>query len=164
MGYMSIEHLYKCPDFFLIQDQICAMEKIHGTSTWIFTDGFKFEYHSGAETTESFGKLFDKDFINEELKKILREYNWVTIKVHGEAYGSKQQKMKDTYGDILKFIVFDIKINNNDSEFFLNVHQAEEIASRLKQEFVSYCIGPNTPEWIEEQTNLPSVQAERNGM
>ena len=163
MGYITIEHLYKHPEFFLLGGQICVMEKIHGTSTWISSNGSVSQYHSGGETEESFGKLFDKDQINQELKKILLENNWKTIRVHGEAYGGKQQKMKDTYGDKLKFIVFDILVSDS-SEYFLDYIQAEKIAARLNLEFVHYCIGPNTAEWIEEQTNLPSVQAERNGM
>lgn len=65
------------------------------------------------------------------METIAKLNNWKNIKVHGEAYGAKQQKMVKTYGKILKFIVFDIRVENQDgTEYFLNIPEAEEIASK----------------------------------
>src|SRR5436190_884226 len=67
MGYISIEHLYKSPDFFQIKDEIVYMEKIHGTSAWIAMNitetGTNINYHPGGETSKTFEALFDKNFI-----------------------------------------------------------------------------------------------------
>lgn len=169
MGYMTIEHLYKCPDFFKIDSEIVYMEKIHGTSTWInmniTEEGVNMNYHPGGETSKTFDALFDKPFIENELKSILDENKLVGIRIHGEAYGGKQQKMMATYGNVLKFIVFDVKIYSTAKDsIFLNLKDAVAITNRLKLEFVPYVIGPNTPEFAQIQTDLPSVQAERNGM
>jgi hypothetical protein len=164
MGYMSIEHLYKHPDFFKLVEKICVMEKIHGTSTWIEAKGANYLYHSGGETSDKFRNLFNQQFINNELSKICGEQSLSMIRIHGETYGHKQQKMKDTYGDVLRFVVFEVKVIDQYGEYWLNVSDAEKIAARLKLDFVPYVVGPNTIDFIEKQTNLPSVQAEKNGM
>lgn len=161
---MSIEHLYKHPDFFKLVDQICVMEKIHGTSTWIEKKGAKYLYHSGGETSKKFCELFDQKSIEDELTKICEERSLSLIRIHGETYGAKQQKMKDTYGDILKFVAFEVRVADSNGDYWLNVSDAEAITKRLKLDFVPYKIGPNTIGFVEEQTNLPSVQAEKNGM
>jgi hypothetical protein len=184
MGYEHIEHLYKHPEFFKTYKEAYALEKIHGTSTWIdfankkrITDiekgveiaaenkqsieDFKLTFHSGGEKTETFAALFDQEFLKQELFKIVLQNNWHWIRVHGEGYGGKQQKMFDTYGPVLKFIVFDIKING---EHFLDIAQSEKIAQVLNLEFVHYEIGPCTPEWFDQQTKIHSIQAIRNGI
>lgn len=179
MGYMHIISLYKYPDFFDLFKEIYAMEKIHGTSSWIiFETGSNLEprYHAGGEKPETFKQLFDHAFIKDELMKIANENKWTKIKIHGECYGGKQQAMHQTYGDKLKFIVFDVFVQDaNTSQdanaaqdanasHFLDIPYAEKIATILKLEFVDYARGPNTPEWIEQQSNLQSVQAIRNNM
>ncbi len=167
MGYISIIHLYKCKEFFTLfkDQQICAMEKIHGTSTHILLKHGDIKYHSGGETQKSFSGLFDKEFIFAELNAIMKEYAWSNIKVHGEAYGHKQQKMSATYGPKLKFIVFDIRVNTDTpGDHFLDVADAEKITHRLRLEFVPYEIGPNIPSWLEAQATKESAQAVRNGM
>ena len=50
--------------------------------------------------------MFDENFLKEKFKEIGID----KIIVYGEAYGGKQQGMRATYGDKLKFIVFDVKI------------------------------------------------------
>ena len=165
MGYMHIITLYKCPEFFELFTEIYAMEKIHGTSTWLVYSSNNISYHSGGEKTNAFRAIFNDDFLNSQLEIIATLNNWAKIKVHGEAYGAKQQRMSARYGNILKFIVFDIHVENQDgTSYFLNIPEAEEIASKLNLEFVHYVKGPNTATWIEEQANLESVQAIRNGM
>ena len=86
------------------------MEKIHGTSTWItYENNSTFlKYHSGGENAVNFRALFDDESLKTHLAKIAEENNWSMMKIHGECYGAKQQKMRTTYGNALKFIVFDI--------------------------------------------------------
>lgn len=161
MGYMHIISLCKWPEFFQAFQQVYAMEKIHGTSAWItLTDTNEIFFHSGGESAANFTALFDQEKLKRDLITIKTENNWTQVKVHGEAYGAKQQGMGKTYGPNLKFVVFDVNIDNK----FLDVKAAEDIAQRLGLEFVHYEIGPNTPEWIEAQANLDSVQSVRNGM
>jgi len=147
--------------------EVYAMEKIHGTSTWItFKFGRKMAFHSGGENYENFKALFDETLLETNLSKIASENNWVSIKIHGEAYGGKQQRMSKTYGTKLKFIVFDIFVTSTDKQIpakYLDVPDAEKLALELGLEFVSYVKGSNTPVWIEEQSAVESIQAIRNG-
>lgn len=161
MGYMHIISLYKWPEFFKAFPQVYAMEKIHGTSTWItLTTSNELIFHSGGEPTDKFTALFDKDKLYTSLLKLKTENNWSIVKIHGEAYGGKQQGMSKTYGPKLKFIVFEVCHDGQ----FVDVPAAEGIAKQLDLEFVHYEIGANTAEWVEAQSNLDSVQAVRNGM
>ena len=167
MGYIHIESLYKLPIFFKQFKEVFAMEKIHGTSSWItFETNHDLNYHSGAETTDNFKALFDDKHLQDNLMKISIENNWNKIKIHGEAYGGKQQGMSETYGNKLKFIVFDIFVVDNNEEIqdkFLNIPEAEKIAIELGLEFVYYKKIKNTPELIEEEAEKESIQAIRNG-
>lgn len=163
MGYIKIWHLYKVKEFFKFKE-IYATEKIHGTSTWVYLKNGLLHFHCGGETDKTFNPLFDKDFLLSELLTIAKENNWQSIKIHGEAYGGKQQAMSKTYGNQLKFITFDIRVDMDlPTDKFLNILDAEIMAKRLGLEFVAYEIGPCTVEFIEDQMVKPSVQAIRNG-
>jgi hypothetical protein len=161
MGYMHIKLLHKYPDFLKLFQQIYALEKIHGTSAWLtYTKGQHIQYHSGGSDIKDFMLLFNSDELEKELDKILDEYSKDSIRIHGEAYGGKMQKMWKTYGSKLKFVALDVFMCDK----FLNVEDAEAVVKRLNLEFVDYVCGPNTIEFIEEQTNRDSIQAIRNGM
>lgn len=173
MGYMHITPLYKLPDFFELFKEVYAMEKIHGTSTWVTYDisAPELKYHSGGEKLEKFKALFNHGSLQNDLTKLAIENNWSIIRIHGECYGNKQQKMSKIYGNKLKFIAFDIYItkinnitNNDKQSYFLDVPDAEKISKLLGLEFVDYVKGPNTPDWIEEQSKMQSIQAIRNGI
>lgn len=86
------------------------------------------------------------------------------MKVHGEAYGGKQQKMADTYGPKTKFVVFDVYVEDETKKYFLNLTEAEAVAAQLGLEFVHYIKSVNTPEAIENETIRESIQAVRNGI
>lgn len=164
MGYLKIFNLYKCKDISIFPE-VCAMEKIHGTSVYLFLKNNKVNYHSGGETTLAFEAIFNKDFILSELLTIAKENSWSNIRLHGEAYGGKQQKMAETYGPVLKFIGFDIMIDVGlPTQRWLDLLVAEQLVYRLGLEFVPYNIGPSTAEWLDAQANLDSVQAVKNGM
>lgn len=206
MGYIHIESLYKCPDFFENFKEIYCMEKIHGTSTWIKYErdqrprgssanrmpifdllnnpkdyqvdhasldlpvGFanhKLIFHSGGEPGPLFKELFNEEHLLGRLNEMAEINNWSVIKIHGEGYGGKQQGMKETYGCELKFVAFDVYVENCDkatNSKFLDVPDAENLVINLGLEFVHYIRGPNIPEWIEQQSNCKSIQAVRNGM
>lgn len=182
MGYEHIEHLYKHSEFFKNFQKAYALEKIHGTSTWIdfvnkhrinelkkgsideakqSINDFTLSFHSAGERQDTFSALFNHEFLRQILFQIVTENDWHRIRIHGEGYGGKQQKMSDTYGPILKFIVFDVKVNDTK---FLDIAVSENIAKILNLEFVHYEIGNCSPEWFDEQTKTQSIQAIRNGM
>ncbi|AGD92858.1 hypothetical protein LBA_00940 [Megavirus lba] len=168
MGYMHIESLYKCPEFFELFSKVYCMEKIHGTSTWIYFDPKQpIRFHSGGENSVAFKNIFDEFFLTNKLLQIACDNNWSLIKIHGEGYGGKQQGMSKTYGDMLKFIVFDIYVESVDPSVapkFLNVPDAEKMATELNLEFVYYVCIENNPKLIEQESDSMSIQAIRNGL
>ena len=107
-----------------------AMEKIHGTSAHISYKDNKILFFSGGEKQETFENIFDKKELLKKIKKLGTE----DIKIYGEAYGGKCQGMSETYGKDLRFIVFDIKIN----DLWLNVYKADDLTTSLGLEFVAY--------------------------
>ena len=62
------------------------------------------------------------------------------------------QGMRETYGDKLRFIVFDVKIDN----MWLSVLQAQRIVEQLILEFVDYNKVPATVEALDKERDLPS--------
>ena len=152
MGYIHIDNLYKNPDILLFKE-CYALEKIDGTSAHIRIEDYKLSFYSGGANYEDFIDLFDQEYLLQKLKG-----NCITI--FGEAYGGKVQGMSHTYGDALKFIVFDIRIG----EKWLSVLDAEKMALSLDLDFVSYkkiCTDVVT---LDRERSLPSVQAKRNNM
>jgi hypothetical protein len=158
MGYEHIQNLYKDNSIMMFKEAY-ALEKIHGCSAHI---SWKYEqkevrYFSGGEDYSEFVKLFDIGFVKQKFIEIFPDKN---VKIHGEAYGGTQQGMSKTYGDILKFIVFDVKVDG----MYINVPNAEKVAKQFNLEFVDYVKIPCTIEAIEQEKMKDSVQAIRNGM
>jgi hypothetical protein len=157
MGYMHIDNLYKNQEILMLKE-CYAMEKIHGTSAHIAhkVDGQGFNqlnFFAGGCKHERFVNLFDQ----EELADKMRGLN---ATVYGEAYGASLLKMRETYGEDLRFVAFDVKIDG----LWLSVPQAEEFVKELGLEFVDWALIPTTIEAIDEQRDRPSTQAQRNGM
>lgn len=157
MGYLHIENLYKNQDILLFKE-CYAMEKIHGTSAHIsWTYGAKEpKFFSGGESHERFVSIFNK----EELTEKLANMGYAELTIYGEAYGGKQQNMKDTYGPDLKFIVFDVETDSG----WMTVPEAEKVAQRLGLEFVHYVKIPTDLALLDKERDADSVQAVRNGM
>lgn len=155
MGYLDINNLYKDKSILLFRE-CYAMEKIHGTSAHIKYKDEKIIYFSGGEKYDNFVKIFDSEKLLEGFKKIGQS----DITIYGEAYGGKCQGMSNTYGKELKFVAFDVEIN----DCWLSVPQTEEIVLSLGLEFVHYDKVPTDIEILDELCNSPSVQAQRNGM
>jgi len=155
MGYLHIDNLYKNTDILLFKE-CYATEKIHGTSAHIRWDGECVHLFSGGEDHKRFSTLFDID----SLKIKFQELFDLNVIIFGEAYGGKQQGMSATYGKELKFIVFDVKVDDK----WINVPNAENIAIKFGLDFVGYHKIPTTIEALNTERDLPSVQAQRNGI
>ena len=169
MSYMHIELLYKAQDILLFKE-CYAMEKIHGSSANV---SFKMVQHgsddsmgrpfvgqlhfiSGGESDVRFKALFDENNLMSKLSKM----GFGEIKIFGEVYGGSCQGMSYLYGKDLKFIVFDVQIENR----WLEVPQAESLAKELGLEFVHYVKIPTDLASLETQRDADSVQAVRNGV
>lgn len=152
---MHIDNLYRNLD--IMQFKECyAMEKIHGTSAHVrFKDG-EVAFFAGGERHDNFVTLFDKEFLDEKFKEIFD----CDVVVYGEAYGGKQQGMSATYGKELKFVVFDVKVGG----IWLDVPNAEDVATKLGLEFVYYTKVPTELKDIDVERDRPSTQAKRNGI
>lgn len=155
MGYLHILNLYA--DQTILKFKECyALEKIHGTSANINYSNGTVNLFSGGEKYEKFAALFNKEALKEKIESLGIE----KIHIHGEAYGGKQQGMSATYGQDLKFIVFDVKIGDS----WLDVPDAEKIALSLGLQFVHYEKVDTELETLNAQRDKDSVQAIRNGM
>ena len=157
MGYLHIENLYKAQDILLFKEAY-AMEKIHGSSAHVSYKDEKLNFFSGGEKHETFLKIFDLPKLEENFKTL--GHGSTSITVYGEVYGGKCQGMKATYGDTLKFIVFDVDI----ADHWLDVPNAHDVTNKLGLEFVHYVKIPTDITAIDAQRDAPSVQAVRNGI
>ena len=155
MGYAHISNLYKDQEILMFRE-CYALEKIHGTSAHVAWKDNSIRFFSGGASHALFIKLFDE----EALRLKFAALGSPDVTVHGEAYGGKEQGQRHRYGDNLKFIAFDVKIDG----CWLAVPQAEEVAKSLGLEFVHYVrISTDLPE-IDAQRDADSVQAVRNGI
>ena len=157
MAYLKISNLYRCPEFLELFEEVWALEKIHGTSAHIkYQKDQPLSFFSGGEKYENFILLFDQ----KDLQTRFESFGQEEIIVFGEAYGGKQQGMRNTYGDELKFIAFDVKMNRK----WLEVPVAETLVNYLRLDFVAYKRIPCTLEAINTERDADSEQAIRNGM
>ena len=157
-----IENLYRPQAQTILLFKECwALEKIHGTAASVnFTSLTNvISFHSGGESHEKFVALFDQEKLLQEFKN-LGVPNDKTVICFGEAYGGKQQGMSETYGKNLKFVIFDVQMG----ETFLNVPDAESVASKLGIEFVHYRKVSTDLATLDAERDAPSIQAIRNGI
>lgn len=180
MGYMHIENLYKNQKLLMFK-KVYALEKIHGTSAHISFRRGKVPplddveqpdvaivgFFSGGEKYENFVKLFDL----EDLKKRFLEAGPEKMIVFGEAYGGKQQGMKDTYGPALKFVAFDVFMDADrdpnapeGGKIWLGVESAAMMVEKLGLEFVAWNLVDTDIATLDRERDLPSRQAVRNGI
>lgn len=162
MGYLHIPLLYKAQDVLLFKN-VYAMEKIHGTSAHLRWDSLcmpDLTIFSGGESYEKFVKIFDVEALKEKFKALFGE---TPVTVFGEAYGGKCQGMSGTYGKDLKFIVFDVRVGNEETGVWLSVPDAADIAAKLGLEFVHYELVETDLAKLDALRDADSVQATRNG-
>lgn len=154
MSYRHIPNLYK--DTRILMFKRCfAMEKIHGTSAHVSWKDGKLKFFAGGAAHMAFVALFDQDALTKAFEK--RECPEVIV--YGEAYGGKMQKMKETYGDRLRFIAFEVKIG----EVWLDVSKAHTFVAHLGLEFVDYIECSTELDILDALRDSPSTQAVRNG-
>lgn len=156
MGYLHIDNLYKNTEILLFR-ACYALEKIHGTSAHISWKDGTLKYFSGGEKHDRFVDLFDSDFLKNQF---IKYHNNDNIIIHGEAYGGKQQGMSATYGKELKFIVFDVMIDNK----WLCVPDAEKVTLNLNLEFVDYKVVKTDIDILNFERDSFSTQSKRNGI
>src|SRR3990167_11538660 len=164
MGYLHVDNHYKSQD--ILNFKTCfALEKIHGSSAHIrwfrasIESPSELTFFSGGTPHAHFTSLFDQA----KLVNLFEErFGFVTdpVTVFGEAYGGRCQGMSGTYGTSLKFIAFDVQVNDK----WLAVPQAAELVAYLGLEFVDYAEIPTTLEAIDAERDKPSIQAVRNGI
>lgn len=142
----------------LLFKECYALEKIHGTSAHISWNK-SLHFSSGSESHVNFVTLFNADDISKKL--IDMGYMNRSVTIYGEAYGGKQQGMSHTYGTKLKFIAFDVCIDEGN---WLNVPDAAAFCNALGIEFVHYVRISTDLKEIDAQRDEPSVQAIRNGI
>tara|TARA_Y100000034_G_scaffold75549_1_gene90738 strand:+ start:3380 stop:4228 length:849 start_codon:yes stop_codon:yes gene_type:complete len=152
MGYMHIDNLYKNQEILMFRE-CYAMEKIHGTSAHIAYKDGQLRFFSGGASHTVFKELFDEDALKEKLAPV------GDVVIYGEAYGGKIMKMRDVYGEAMRFVAFDVKI----TDLWLAVPQAEDFVKEVGLEFVDYALIPTEITAIDEQRDRDSVQAVRNG-
>jgi hypothetical protein len=128
---------------------------VHNTSAHFKWKDGQLTFSSGGAKHETFVECFDVDKLTDKCKELgIDEFT-----VYGEAYGGKMQGMKNTYGPVLKFVCFDVKIGGS----WLSVPQAEKFCLQLGQEFVYYVEISTDIEEIDAERDKPSFQAIRNG-
>lgn len=157
---MHVINLYhKDGQDILMFKECYAMEKIHGSSAHIGWDGAVLRLFSGGESPEAFAKIFNTEAIIAKLTEMgLGVGRKVTV--YGEVYGGKCQGMSGTYGKALKFVAFDVEID----EHWLDVPKAEGFVKSLGLEFVHWVKVSTDLKSLDEQRDAPSVQAIRNGV
>lgn len=158
MGYAKIENLYR-NQMIMSFKNVYALEKVHGTSAHIQWRHGKLSFYSGGETHDRFVELFDQNKLIEFFKS--KEFEDDTlVRIHGEAYGGKQQGMSKTYGTKLCFIAFDVVIGGK----WLDIPKAEEFVLSAGLEFVPYELVPSTVEALDKERDRDSIVAIRRGM
>jgi hypothetical protein len=181
VSYFHIDNLYKNQDILAFKE-CYAMEKIHGTSAHI---KFKREaldpgcvgreymgdypitsqlfeilsFFSGGENHDRFIALFNTKELISKLGKLFPE-GIVEVTIFGEAYGGKCQGMSKTYGKDLRFVAFEVKIDN----CWLAVPNAADVVEKLGLEFVHYTRIFTVTEVLDAERDADSIQAVRNGM
>ena len=160
MGYLHINNLAK-DDKVLLFKEVWATEKVHGTSAHVSwnPDQQRVVYFSGGASAENFRALFDEAFEERFMKLVDQNGKGVEVVVYGEAYGGKMQGMKLTYGNELRFIVFEVRIGC----YWLSFDKVREIAKDLGLEVVPGKVIPATEEALTEYRNSPSEVAVLRG-
>jgi len=156
VGYLHIQNLYREQTIFLFKE-CYALEKVHGTSAHISWDERKLSFFSGGEKHERFVALFDQEKLRKEFEERFGDFKVV---VYGEAYGGKQQGMSHTYGPELRFIVFDVQIE----EKWLSVPKMDKVATDLGLEVVPWVKVPTEAAILDAERDKPSEVAIRRGM
>jgi len=154
MGYMHIDNLYKNQTILMFKE-CYALEKVHGTSAHIRWKDSKVSFFSGGAKYSNFVALFNKDGLVERFAAVGSD----DVVIYGEAYGGKMQGMKETYGDKLRFIVFDVKIGG----MWLDVPNMEQVAMSMGLDVIPWCQSSTDIEELDAERDSFSVVGRRQG-
>lgn len=155
MGYHHIENLYQ--NQLILHFRKCyALEKIHGTSAHVAWDQDRVRLSPGGESAERFTRLFDVGGLESRFRAI----GYPRVTVYGEAYGGRQQAQAWRYGADLRFVAFDVRVDDT----WLCVPEAAALVAKLDLEFVFHEIVSTDLEALDAARDAPSVQAQRNGV
>ena len=154
MAYLSIDNLYKSQDVLLFKE-VWALEKVHGTSAHVAWQDGALRFFSGGSPHDQFVSLFDQDFLAGKLT----ENGYSPCVIYGEAYGGKCQGMSAVYGKELRFVVFDVKMN----ESWLAVPDMDNMATALGLEVVPYRKVPAVIDVLDAERDRISEVAMRRG-
>lgn len=157
MGYMHISNLYRpeAQDILLFKECF-ALEKIHGTSAHVSWSDGQIHLHAGGESAVNFAKLFDIEALTNNFLAMGRP----KVTIFGEAYGGKQQAQSWRYGKTLKFVAFDVHLEDQ----WLDVPNAAQFCARLGIAFVHYKRVPTDLAALDAERDAPSAQAYLNGV
>jgi len=162
MGYLHISQLYKEQDILYFK-QAYACEKIHGSSSHLLWNKGVMTPFSGGAKHEAFLAIFDgvnAPTLETIKQQFIAEFGpEMKVCIYGEVYGGSMQAMSHTYGNKLKFIVFDVEVE----EHWLSVPKADNVAQKFGLEFVSYALVEATVEAFDIERDMESAQAIRNG-
>ena len=157
MGYLHIENLYRPAAQILLNfKRLYALEKVHGTSAHVAWRDGKVHYHAGGESHSRFVALFDDAALTQAFQQLGHD----AVTVYGEAYGGQQQGMRHTYGDELRFIVFDIMV----SDTWLTVPNMADVAAKLGLEVVPWSEVDCDLMVLDALRDAPSEVAVRRGI
>lgn len=156
MAYRHIDNLYKNQDILLFKE-CYASEKIHGTSAHITWKDSKVSLFSGGVEYLNFVNLFDTDALTSRFE----ELNVSEVRIYGEAYGGKCQRMSATYGPDLRFVAFEVKMGQHT---WLSVPDAEEVVRSFGLDFVPYVRCSTNLDELDTQRDTPSIQAQKCGI
>lgn len=155
MGYMHIDNLYKSQDILAFR-WCWALEKVHGTSAHLtYVAGQPISFFSGGASHGHFVALFDESALTARFLTLGHQ----EVTVYGEAYGGKEQGMRATYGDALRFIAFDVKVG----EHWLSVPDMDQVATGLGLEVVPYAKVSTDIADLDRERDAPSIVAQRRG-
>lgn len=125
---------YTLPEFYYLRNNSWIFkEKVDGTNTRLMWDGENKKLTFGGRTDEAqHGK-----WIYEKLEEITapfidKFYNYPTMCIYGELYGNGINKAGKKYCDDLRFIAFDVVIDN----WVLELHNSQDICSKIGLPFV----------------------------
>jgi hypothetical protein len=156
MGYLHIENLY-ASQHILLEPEVYALEKIHGTSAHIKLASGQLHFFSG-EQQEAFEALFTPE--HRELIAATLSHLGAEVTVFGEAYGGKIQRQQWRYGEHVRFVAFDVKAQG----VWLNVPEAAAVAALCNLDFVSWKRIPTQLSLIDAERDAPSAQAIKLGV
>ena len=164
MGYLHVPNFHKSNQEILSFKQVYALEKIHGSSQHLlWKDGTILPFAGGVKH-ESFLALFNGVNLPtlDQIKQQFTDEFGPEMKVciYGEGYGGSQQGMAHTYGKDLKFIAFDVQVN----DCWLSVPKAENVSKKFGLEFVDYELVDATIENLDKLRDQDSTQSIRNGV